>query len=43
VKLPRKKAMEEDNKERRGDMLLSDPSWITTTPMEDPLKLRFYV
>ncbi len=24
-------------------MLLSDACWITTTPMEDPLKLRFYV
>jgi hypothetical protein len=43
VKLPRKKAMEEENKKRMGGYAPSDACSITTTPMEDPLKLRFYV
>jgi len=43
VKLPRKKGNGRREQEKKGGYAPSDACWITTTPLEDPLKLRFYV
>jgi hypothetical protein len=38
-----KKAMFKKRTSKEGGYAPSDACWITTTPLEDPLKLRFYV